>query len=150
VIRIIRTNSDNTDFMNLVKELDAYLAVTDGEEHSFYSQYNTLDTIKYAVVVYEGSTPIGCGAIKEYSVKAVEVKRMYAVPSHRKKGIATLVLTELEKWAVELFYEKCILETGKRQYEAVKFYMKNNYTLISNYGQYMGVANSLCFEKIIS
>lgn len=150
MIRIIRTNSDNTDFMNLVKELDAYLAVTDGEEHSFYSQYNTLDSIKYAVVVYEGSTPIGCGAIKEYNVKAVEVKRMYAVPSHRKKGIATLVLTELEKWAVELFYEKCILETGKRQYEAVKFYMKNNYTLISNYGQYMGVANSLCFEKIIS
>jgi len=106
VIRIIRTNSDNTDFMNLVKELDAYLAVTDGEEHSFYSQYNTLDTIKYAVVVYEGSTPIGCGAIKEYNVKAVEVKRMYAVPSHRKKGIATLVYGQWNYFMRNVYWKR--------------------------------------------
>ena len=53
MIQIIRTNSDNKDFIALVKNLDAVLAESDGEEHGFYDQFNKISTIKFAVVVYE-------------------------------------------------------------------------------------------------
>jgi len=79
----------------------------------------------------------------------MEMKRMYTVPAFRGKGIATMVLRELEKWAAELSYMKCVLETGKRQPEAIDLYKKNGYKIIPNYGQYIGVENSVCFEKSV-
>jgi len=149
MIYTIRTNSDNPDFIELVKLLDADLAIRDGDEHSFYAQYNKVDRIKYVVLAYENEKPMGCGAIKEYSPIIMEVKRMYVPPDSRKKGIATIVLSELEKWAGELGYSKCLLETGKKQPEAIGLYKKHGYTIIPNYGQYAGVENSVCFEKEI-
>ena len=147
MIKIVRTNSDNQDFINLVKHLDADLAERDGNDHSFYAQFNKIAKIRYVIVAYENSKPIGCGAIKEYSPNIMEIKRMYTLPEDRGKGIATKVLTELEIWATKLSYEKCILETGKKQPEAIGLYEKNGYKLIPNYGQYAEIENSLCFEK---
>src|SRR5512147_1142769 len=147
--RIIRTNSDNQDFVQLVKHLDADLAERDGEDHSFYAQFNKIDKIKYVVVAYQDDKPVGCGAIKEYAPDTMEVKRMYTSPESRGKGIASKVLYELEAWASELSYGKCILETGKKQPEAIELYKKNGYKIIPNYGQYAEVENSVCFEKFI-
>lgn len=149
MIKIIRTDSDNADFIELVKFLDADLAEKDGSDHSFYSQFNKIDKIKYAVVAYQNNKPVSCGAIKEYSPNKMEIKRMYTSPEYRGQGVATKVLTELETWAVELSFKKCILETGKRQPEAIALYKKNGYNIISNYGQYTGIENSVCFEKEI-
>ena len=75
---------------------------------------------------------------------------MYTAPESRGKGIASQVLRELENWASELSYKKCILETGKKQPEAIGLYKKNGYKIIPNYGQYAGVDNSLCFEKEVA
>jgi len=102
MIRIIRTSSENPDFIELVKKLDLDLAERDGSEHAFYAQYNKIDKIKYAVVAYEDERPVGCGAIREYEPNVMEVKRMYTSPESRGHGIATLVLNELEDWATEL------------------------------------------------
>ena len=148
-LEIVRTDSDNHDFVNLVVRLDAELAERDGSEHTFYAQYNTLDKIKRVVLAYRDGTALGCGALKEYSEDTVEVKRMYVPPEGRRKGVASRVLSELESWARELSYEKCILETGKRQPEAIALYRKHGYTQIPNYGQYAGKENSVCFEKNI-
>lgn len=147
MLKIIRTDSNNQDFRALIKHLDIYLAEKDGDEHSYYAQYNKVDKINHVVVAYEDQKAIGCGAIKEVSPDAVEIKRMYTSPESRGKGIATKILTELEIWAKELAYKKCILETGKRQTEAIELYKKNGYYLIPNYGQYVAMENSLCFEK---
>ncbi len=148
--KIIRTNSDNPDFISLIKLLDVDLAIRDGEDHSFYAQYNKIDKIKYVVTAYENDKAVSCGAIKEYSPDTMEVKRMYTLPELRGNGYATIVLLELEKWAKELGYKKCILETGKKQPEAISLYKKNGYQLIPNYGQYTEVENSVCFEKDLS
>lgn len=147
MIRLLRTNSDNQDFIELVKCLDADLAGRDGKDHPFYAQFNKIDKIKFVVVAYENSKPVACGAIKEFSPEIMEVKRMYTSPESRGKGIAGKVLTELERWAFELSYKKCILETGKKQPEAIRLYKKNGYQIIPNYGQYAGIENSVCFEK---
>ena len=149
MINCIRTASNNQDFQNLVKELDKDLSIRDGEERSFYAQFNKIDLIKHAIVAYENETPIACGAIKEYSPDIMEVKRMYVSENKRGQGFASTILKELENWAAELNYKKCILETGKKQPEAIALYQKSNYLIISNYSQYKNVENSVCFEKIL-
>ena len=150
MISIIRTSSTNEDFKQLVKELDIDLSIRDGEEHSFYSQFNKIDQLKWCVVVYENDVAIGCGAIKEFSANTVEVKRMFVLHDQRGKGVATKILGELEQWAKELNYKKCLLETGKKQPEAIGLYKKNGYQIIPNFGQYINVENSICFEKIVA
>ncbi|MBK6444307.1 MAG: GNAT family N-acetyltransferase [Bacteroidetes bacterium] len=144
-----RTNSENPDFQKLVKALDADLSERNGDQHGFYDQFNKIDSIKHAIVAYENEMPVGCGAIKEYSGDTMEVKRMYVPPANRGKGIASHILRALETWAGELNYKKCILETGEKQPEAIRLYIKNNYSIIPNYGQYEGVSNSICFEKTL-
>jgi len=148
-IKIVRTNSANEDFISLVKELDKDLAIRDGDEHAFYAQFNKIDMIHHCIVAYLYSVPVGCGAIKQYDGEIMEVKRMYVLPNHRGLGIASTILFNLEIWAKELGFNKCVLETGKKQPEAIQLYTKNNYQIIPNYGQYIGVENSVCFEKIL-
>ena len=135
--------------VNLVKELDAYLKITDGEEHDFYNQFNNIDVLKRVVLVFVDEKPVGCGAIKPFDFETMEIKRMYVSPKKRGTGVAQKILHELEVWAKEMKYKKCILETGKRQIEAVKFYYKCEYALIPNYGQYIGMENSVCFKKTL-
>lgn len=149
MINIIRTNSENKDFISLVKLLDADLVIRDGDEHPFYAQYNKLDNIRYVLVAYINGKAAGCGAIKEFSTGIMEVKRMFTLPEYRGKGVASTLLSKLEKWADELGYDKCILETGKKQPEAIALYQKNGYAITDNYGQYANVQNSVCFEKYI-
>lgn len=147
MITTLKTTSENKDFIELVRHLDRYLAITDGDEHTFYNQFNKINTIKHVIVAYLDEKPVGCGAIKEYSDNTTEVKRMFVLPEIRGRGIATTILTELENWARELGYKSCILETGKKQPEAIGLYQKNSYQLIPSYGQYKNVENSVCFEK---
>ena len=149
MIKILRTDSSNTDFINLVKLLDKELQIRDGEDHTFYAQYNKIDKLKNVVVAFYNDIAVGCGAIKEYDISTIEVKRMFVKDEYRSKGIATKVLIELELWTGELGYNRCILETGLKQPEAIHLYKKNHYKVIPNYGQYAGVDNSVCMEKVI-
>jgi len=144
-----RVTSIHPDFIVLVNYLDTELAQRDGDEHAFYHQFNNIDTLQHCVVLYHESEAIGCGAIKIYDDTTVEVKRMYVIHSQRGKGLATQVVLQLETWAKELRYKRSILETGIRQPEAIALYKKNGYTQIPNYGQYIGVKNSVCFEKLL-
>jgi GNAT superfamily N-acetyltransferase len=146
---IKRTTSSDPDFITLVKLLDAELAEIDGDEHGFYAQYNKIDKINHVVLVYDKDTAIACGAIKAYSTDTAEVKRMFTQRAYRGKGAASLLLQHLEMWAYEMNFLKCVLETGKRQPDAIALYQKNSYQIIPNYGQYQGIDNSVCFEKIL-
>ncbi len=142
-----RTDPSNSDFINLVSQLDAFLAIIDGEDHAFYNAFNTLGFLKYALVAYADDKPVACGAIKEFTSTAMEIKRMFTLPEWRGKGLASQILAELEQWIKELGYPTCVLETGIRQPEAIALYQKSGYRRIPNYGQYAGVDVSVCFEK---
>ncbi len=147
MLTLVRTNKDNPDFHQLVTALDADLAITDGEDHTFYNQFNGIENIKYVVLGYIDRQAIACGAIKKYSPTQMEVKRMYVNPDHRGKAYAGIILNELEAWSADLGYSYCILETGINQTPAIKLYLKAGYERTENYGQYIGIANSLCFRK---
>jgi len=147
MINLIRTNSDNADFRELVALLDAELQIRDGDEHSFYAQFNKVDKIHHVVVAYEDGEAVGCGAIKEYEKSAAEIKRMFIRAERRGRGIAKSILFELETWAKELNFSECVLETGLKQPEAIALYRKSGYETMPNYGQYAGVENSVCMKK---
>jgi len=149
MITIKRTTSDNPDFGHLVAQLDAYLKVLDGDDHAFYAQFNKSSLLKNAVICYENDKAVGIGAYKEFEPKEAEIKRMYTLPECRGNGIAKAILTELEAWAKEEGYTTSILETGFLQVDAIGLYQKLGYTVIENFGQYKGVANSICMKKII-
>jgi GNAT superfamily N-acetyltransferase len=149
MLRLIRFDSGHPDFRILVKLLDKELAERDGGDHSFYAQFNTIDTIKEVIVAYVDEQPVGCGAIKPFEEGVAEVKRMYVLPSFRGQHIAGEILGALERWAAELGNTFCVLETGKKQPEAIRLYERSGYQYIPNYGQYEGVVNSVCFKKAL-
>ena len=144
-----RTDSSNIDFQQLVALLDADLAIRDGNEHAFYHQFNKITNIRNVIVCYVDDKTIGCGAFKQYDQKKAEIKRMYVLPEFRGQGIGVAILKELELWAAELNFSECILETGKKQPEAIRLYQKAGYTITKNYGQYENVENSVCMAKVI-
>ena len=146
---LVLQKTTNTDphFLMLIAALDADLKITDGEDHHFYHQYNGVEQIKHIVIGYNNSDPVCCGAFKELDAKTVELKRMYTAPIARKKGFAKQILTALEQWASSLGYKNMVLETGENQIAAVQMYSHYGYLRIPNYGQYKGVAASLCFGK---
>lgn len=148
--RLVRTTSENPDFRALVQLLDQELAARDGADATFYAQYNKLDLIRHAVVAYLGEEPVGCGAFKEFATDTVEIKRMFVAPTQRQQRLAQATLAELECWASELGYASCVLETGKRQPEAIALYQRCGYALTPNYGQYVGVENSVCMRKALT
>lgn len=149
-MKLIRTNSEHFAFVNLVSQLNKYLKTVDGNDHDFYMQYNNIDTLNHVVLGFFKDVPVACGAFKTYNEKSVEIKRMFTLPEYRGQQLASKILNELEIWATELGFKSCILETGKRQVEAVKFYKKNNYNIIENFDPYIDVENSICFEKKLS
>lgn len=147
MIQLKRSDWRDPDFQQLVAQLDAYLSIIDGDEHAFYTQFNGIDHLQYTVVAYQGEQAVGCGAMKTYGERAMEIKRMFVDPQVRSQGVASMVLQELEAWANELSCPSCVLETGVKQADAVRLYEKNGYQRIPNYGQYQGIENSVCFEK---
>jgi GNAT superfamily N-acetyltransferase len=146
---IVKTDSGNPDFQSLVALLDADLAFRDGDDHAFYAQFNKTDKIKYVILIYQNEIAIACGAIREWALGIMEIKRMFVLPEFRRQGFAQMVVKNLEKWASELGYQTCILETGKNQPEAIQLYQKIGFTITPNYGQYVNVENSVCMKKIL-
>ncbi|HQR94329.1 MAG: GNAT family N-acetyltransferase [Bacteroidetes bacterium 24-39-8] len=150
MVRLMRTDSSHLDFRSLVALLDQDLAIRDGADHGFYAQFNQITNIQYCVVVYFDDQPVGCGAIKAFGEDSMEIKRMFVLPNYRGKSLAQQILIELEKWTLELGKTKTVLETGQKQPEAIALYYKSGYQRTPNYGQYIGIENSLCFEKQLS
>jgi len=147
MVNLVRTNSKNTDFKNLVANLDAYLKIVDGDDHDFYNQYNNIDVLNHTIVAYIDKQPVGCGAFKTYNNDCIEIKRMFTQTETRGNGVASKILQELENWSKELGYNTCILETGKHLIDAVTFYKKNGYSIMPNYGQYKDITSSVCLKK---
>ena len=147
MISIVRTGSNNPDFLKLVSELDKELWATYGEAQAGYAPHNKIKTTLPTVLIYENDIPIGCGCFKDFDNKSVEIKRMFTLNEHRGKGIAAKVLAELEAWAKEKNYSYTVLETGTLQHAAVYLYRKLGYTDIEKYGPYVDKEQSICMRK---
>jgi GNAT superfamily N-acetyltransferase len=94
--------------------------------------------------------PAGCGALRRRDEGVAEIKRMYVEPWARGRGVARRILAELEGAARAMGYGVIWLETGVRQPEAIGLYESSGYRRIPAYGEYVGSATSVCFEKVLS
>jgi putative acetyltransferase len=96
------------------------------------------------------SQVVGCGALRPLTGEVAEVKRMYVAQSVRRRGIARLLLTCLERIACGFGYRALRLETGARQPEAIALYESQGFHRIPPYGEHMNDPLSICFEKKLS
>lgn len=144
---LLRTTSDQADFQSLVGALDTYLTSVNGSDDAYYRQFNKIDALRYVVVAYVNDVPVGCGAFKPFDEQATEIKRMYVLPAYRGQGIARAILAELETWSHKEGYVACVLETSVKLPEAVGLYTRWGYERTPNYGQYIGMPDSICFRK---
>jgi len=70
------------------------------------------------------------------SEEIAELKRLYAAPDARNKGVATMLMAAVEENAREHGRKRMVLETGHKQPEAVALYTKLGYGPVEHFGHY--------------
>lgn len=139
-----RTNGEDANFLTLCEQLSAFLAEVNGEKNSFFVQHNNTDAEMKVILAWEDGRAVGGGAFREVVDGIVEIKRMYVLPTHRKRGIGHGVLHELNHWADEMGMLETVLETHRDLTAAQHMYLGFGYQVIPNYGPYIGVNESVC------
>jgi GNAT superfamily N-acetyltransferase len=105
------------------------------------------DDIALFVVARRDGEALGCGGLRAIDAHQGEVKRMYVAPAARGTGVSTAILRALEAAARMRGWTRLLLETGTRQPDAMRFYSREGYTPIPNYGHYADSPESRCFAK---
>lgn len=146
MINYKRTNSSNPHFQELIRQLDADLTVTNGDEQAKFAEFNRVDKVNWVIIAYQKNQPIGCGGFKMNGDRA-EIKRMFVHRNCRGQKIGEQILKELENWASEEGVSGTLLETGTNQHEAQNLYKKLGYRIIPNYGPYVNFSDSICMAK---
>lgn len=99
------------------------------------------------LVATVGGCGRGCGGLRRRDDGTAELKRMWVAPDARRLGVGWALLQELERTAVELGFDRVVLETGARQPEALALYERAGYVRIPAYGTYEDSPESVCFAK---
>jgi GNAT superfamily N-acetyltransferase len=148
-IKVVKTTSENPDFLSLIKTFDAYLWERYPELKINYWGNNIIELNPNVIIIYLNDKPVACGCFKKYNENTIEIKRMFVSPEARGLGLAQRILHELELWSLELGYSVSILETLHKQKEAISLYQKIGYAIVANYEPYVGLKNSICMRKQI-
>lgn len=148
-IKVVKTTSENPDFIFLIGTFDAYLWDRYPELKKDYWGNNIIEFNANVLIVYLDEKPVACGCFKKYNEKSVELKRMFVLPEARGLGLAQLVIKELEEEAKNQGFEVLILETLYKQIEAINLYQKSGFKIVENYEPYVGLLNSVCMSKSI-
>lgn len=148
-IELLKTNSKNIDFIELIKLLDEDLGERYGELQKQYDRHNKVDYINEVIIIYKDKIPAACGAFKKYNNNSAEIKRIFVRRENRQQGFAKLIMSKLEEWTKNEGYKFAILETGKKQHEAINLYKNLGYEVIENYAPYIGNTNSVCMKKTL-
>ncbi len=144
-----RTDGKDKDFIENCRLLDIDLDRRVGKKikRDKYKKFNQIDEIQQAIVVYEGNKAVGGGAIRRYNDEDIELKRVFVHAEYQGQGIGSKLVSLLIEWAMELGYKRMILETGELLAESCAVYKKLGFQVISNYGPYVDMEESLCMAK---
>jgi GNAT superfamily N-acetyltransferase len=104
------------------------------------------------VVALDG-VPAACGSLRdvsgEHGAGTGEVKRVYVDPGARGRGLARVLMRELEARALALGWTRLVLEAGLQQPEAIGLYLSLGYEPVERYGEWADVPDSRCFAKAL-
>lgn len=102
------------------------------------------------LVGYVDGKAVTCGGWRVHGGGVVELKRMYVVPAARGRGLARAMLAELELSAKRAGHRRIVLETGRRQPEAVALYLSSGYTEVPKFGYYQDSPLSVHLGKTLA
>ena len=80
--------------------------------------------------------PVGSGAWRAMGAGVAEIKRVYVVPRLRRRGLAQLIVHELERRAARSGHRSVVLNSGAEQPEALRLYEQLGYGPVHPYGVY--------------
>ncbi len=148
-LNFIWTNGENENFQNFYLVTEKYYSEIVGgrENRKAFIPYNISETIQDVLLAFIGEKCVGCAGMKKYSERDVEIKRVWVEPKFRGRGIASKMMTEIEKKAVQNGFEKTILQTREIMYDAVGLYRKLGYVKIENYPPYDKLDGAVCYAK---
>ena len=118
-------------------------------DHEPGARPTAADSVVFLVARDAAGGALGCGGLRRLDATSGEVKRMYVVPQCRGTGVATGLLRALEQQARALGWTVLRLETGTAQPDAMRFYEREGYTAIENYGPYAGSPISRCYQRML-
>ena len=121
-----------------------------GDPNSEPGPLPTADDMAVYYVAFVGGVPVGCGGLRRLDAEHGEVKRMFVVREARGTGVAVAILRRLEADARARGWSRLVLETGDRQPDAIRFYEREGYHRIPNFGYYADSTLSVCFERRLS
>lgn len=147
-IRYLAVSYENEHFISLCEELDEYLNHAIGGEckREKYKKYNTLHTMDYVLVAYDGADAIACAALRKYSTAEIEVKRVFVKDNYRRKNIGGTLLKMLIDYAINHHFKRMLLETGEFLSASVDLYSRFGFQKMTNYGDYVNMPESLCMS----
>lgn len=149
------TSFDHPDAVKLTEEV----------QQEYVDRYGSpdegpIDTAEFAaprgffLVGYDEGVPVACGGWRAHEQPPAglrhgdaEVKRMFVVKSARGRGFARAVLAELERTAAAAGHRRMVLETGRKQPEAIALYRSAGYTDVPGFGYYAGDELSVYLAK---
>lgn len=108
------------------------------------------DDILATILVVDDGDVLGHSALRQapgMDAGVLEVKKVFVGSAHRGRGVARLLMAELETIARERGAASLVLQTGELQVPAIRLYEDLGYTLIPAYGKYTAIPNALCFVK---
>lgn len=99
--------------------------------------------------VRDGAAVAGCGAIRKLDAGHAELKSMRTAPSHKRSGIASLLLEHIVTEARRLGFARLSLETGADAFflPARKLYEKFGFAYCEPFGSYRPDPNSAFMTK---
>jgi GNAT superfamily N-acetyltransferase len=91
--------------------------------------------------------PAGCGAWRALPSGSAEIKRVYVPPSFRRRGLAQVMVAELEAGAARAGHGSAVLNTGNEQPEALALYDRLGYRPVPGYGVYACAPDAVFLGK---
>lgn len=147
-MKIVEVEFDHPASVALRAAQRAEIALRYGTDDSEPGPAPTADDITVFFVAFDDDDlPSGCGGLRQRDATEAEIKRMFVAPAHRGTGVGVALLARLEQYGRERGWARLVLETGTEQPDAIRFYTREGYEPIPNFGYYIDSPLSLCFAK---
>ncbi|MDO9398891.1 MAG: GNAT family N-acetyltransferase [Herbiconiux sp.] len=147
-VQIGRTAWDDPDAIALRAAQRTELDARYGRDDHEPGEKPTADSVPVFLLArsLEGSA-VGCGGLRPLAGGGAEIKRMYIAPEARGRGVSTALLRAIEQEARAMGLDRLVLETGTLQPDAMRFYEREGYSSIPNFGPYVGSELSVCYGR---
>ncbi|MDH4051847.1 MAG: GNAT family N-acetyltransferase [Rubrivivax sp.] len=152
MVQIRPGRPDHPDVSALLAELDRYLASLYAPEANHILDLEALKSPEVDFLVAAcGAQTVGCGATRRAAgADWGEVKRMFVLPAHRGRHVASRLLATLEQRLAASGASWARLETGRDQPEALRLYERSGYRRCGAFGGYPDNGLSVFLDKRIA